>query len=874
MAGDAGRLRRGGRTPRLLALVLGSAGVVAAGVALSLLDPAPAWADPATVTSPPASPSNNLHPSWTFTATGTSFRCELLNPDGTTFSPWTTCTSPVTYNLTGHADGVYTFFAADSKSSPPPATEISNPSRYTLDTTPPAAPTFTSAPASPGNGQSPRWTFTPESGSTTKCQVTDSSGTVISAYSACTSPATVDLSAQPDDTYTLSVTATDAAGNTSVPATSPYQLLTTAPATPTFTAEPPSPGKDKAPSWSFTTPPGTTTTCQLTNSANTVLTAYASCTSPVTVDLSSQPDDTYTLSVVATDAASNQSSPAASSYQLMTAIPAAPTLTSSPASPGSSPEPSWFFTLPAGTAATCQLTDSAGTVVSAYAPCTSPTTVDLSSQPDDTYTLAVVATDAAGNASLPTTSSYVLDTTPPPVPTFSATPTWPGRSTDPSWSFTVQGGAGAECQVTDSAGTVISAYTDCTSPYTFDLSGKPDDTYTLSVVADNAADVASAPATSSYTLDTTPPAAPTITAAPASPGNSTHPRWSFTSPAGTTTSCQVTDSPGTVISAFAPCSSPYTADLTGRPDDTYTVTIVATDAADNASGPTTSTYQLLTTPPVAPTITSGPTGAGGSTLSWDFSPPPGTTISCQLTGPGGTVLSAWAACTSPVSFPISGAPGTYTLSVEATDAAGNTSPVATDSFRINPPPAPPPPAPAPPAAPTPPAAPPATPAPTPPLPPVPTLPVVPPPPAPVAPIPAPVTPVPPPPPAPAPVPPAPVATAVTPAPPAPAPVVVPRPVALPPAAPLPPPPAPARAVVRPPAPTAPVAPGLVERVRRAGLALSEGSAAAFLLYLVVMAFLALQNRIDRNDPKLALAPVYGEPDLAFEAPPHLGGGVR
>jgi hypothetical protein len=37
------------------------------------------------------------------------------------------------------------------------------------------------------------------------------------------------------------------------------------------------------------------------------------------------------------------------------------------------------------------------------------------------------------------------------------------------------------------------------------------------------------------------------------------------------------------------------------------------------------------------------------------------------------------------------------------------------------------------------------------------------------------------------------------------------------------------------------------------------------LLLVLALFLTIQNRIDEKDPKLALAPVYGEPDLAFAA---------
>jgi hypothetical protein len=39
---------------------------------------------------------------------------------------------------------------------------------------------------------------------------------------------------------------------------------------------------------------------------------------------------------------------------------------------------------------------------------------------------------------------------------------------------------------------------------------------------------------------------------------------------------------------------------------------------------------------------------------------------------------------------------------------------------------------------------------------------------------------------------------------------------------------------------------------------------------MVGAFLAMQNRIDRNDPKLALAPVYADRHLDFH-PPFPGG---
>jgi 4-amino-4-deoxy-L-arabinose transferase-like glycosyltransferase len=47
-----------------------------------------------------------------------------------------------------------------------------------------------------------------------------------------------------------------------------------------------------------------------------------------------------------------------------------------------------------------------------------------------------------------------------------------------------------------------------------------------------------------------------------------------------------------------------------------------------------------------------------------------------------------------------------------------------------------------------------------------------------------------------------------------------------------------------------------------GLAATKGSF-PLLLLLLLLAFLWVQDRIDRRDPKLALAPVHADPDLHF-----------
>src|SRR5204862_4304163 len=130
------------------------------------------------------------------------------------------------------------------------------------DTPGPAAPTFTAAPASPASDLTPTWSFTAEPGAIFQCRV-DRGATIISDWAACSSPDTVDLSLQPDGTYTLSVRATDPAGNTGTVATRNYTLDTAAPAAPSVTAAPSSPGNGAIPSWSFSGELGASFQCRL-----------------------------------------------------------------------------------------------------------------------------------------------------------------------------------------------------------------------------------------------------------------------------------------------------------------------------------------------------------------------------------------------------------------------------------------------------------------------------------------------------------------------------------------------------------------------------------------------------------------------------------
>jgi hypothetical protein len=59
-------------------------------------------------------------------------------------------------------------------------------------------------------------------------------------------------------------------------------------------------------------------------------------------------------------------------------------------------------------------------------------------------------------------------------------------------------------------------------------------------------------------------------------------------------------------------------------------------------------------------------------------------------------------------------------------------------------------------------------------------------------------------------------------------------------------------------------------VLRAAGEVAKRSTIPLALLIVVLLFLLVQNRVDRNDPKLALAPVYPDAELAFGAHPFAG----
>lgn len=626
-----------------------------AGTASYVLDTTP---PPAPSVSAPPALTNNTSVDLTISDSeaGAVLTCVLTGPGGITL---VSGGCPATFDTSSGADGTYGLVVtATDAAGNASSTTVS----WVRDTTPPPAPTVT-APLSPGKNTAAVFTVTEaESGVTYTCTVAGPS--VVTAV--CGPTTNVDLASAADGVYTLSVTATDAAGNVSLVGTATYTLDTTPPTAPVVSATD-SPSQGRHPTYSVTgIETGGTLSCTLTGPAG--FSATHGCSSLVTLDLSGQPDGTYTFTVTVTDAAGNVSAAGTASYLLDTTAPAAPVVTG-PAGPSNNRTLTLAITAEPGATVSCTIARYYQQVW--FGACPADGVLDLSRWADGEFEISVLATDAAGNVSAETTVIYTLDTTAPAAPVLTE-PASPSPIQKPVWLFTAEEGTTATCTITGPSGQVVFGPQQCASPFTGLLKGLPDGTYTLTVVVSDAAGNVSAPVSSFFVLDRQAPVPPTVTP-PRSPDSSRDPAWHITAPAGATLTCTLLRG-SAVISGPGACPAGGVFSLNGMPDGTYTLRVTATDRAGNVSATSTTTYVLDTARPEVPHLDyTAPSPSLSVKPYWGFSLPAGTTGRCELLHDG-AVLESKFGCKGAVSFDLTGQPiGVYSVRIVAVDGAGNES---------------------------------------------------------------------------------------------------------------------------------------------------------------------------------------------------------
>jgi len=323
-----------------------------------------------------------------------------------------------------------------------------------------------------------------------------------------------------------------------------------------------------------------------------------------------------------------------------------------------------------------------------YATATSPHTTGTLAA--GSHTFYVRAKDAAGNTdATPASRTFFVDTAAPDT-TITATPTSLSNSTSANFSFTGNDGSGsgiASFQLKLDTGSFASA----TSPAT--LTGLSQGSHTVEIRAtDNAGNVDATPATFTWTVDTSPPAAPvTNTPVNGSRIGSTTPTYSGTAEGNSTVTVSVDGS--SIGTTTASAGGLWTlTQPTALSQASHTVRATATDAAGNTSpNSNTNTFTVDTTPPAAPvTVTPANGSTTGTTPSVTGTAEANSTVTVVLDGSsiGTTTADAggnWTKATTAL------ADGSHTVKSRAADVAGNVGPDSnTNTFTVDgtPPPAP------------------------------------------------------------------------------------------------------------------------------------------------------------------------------------------
>jgi hypothetical protein len=610
------------------------------------VDPTPAsyaWtidlaAPETTISSGPASPTNQTSATFAFTATetGSTFQCSL---DGASFA---SCTSPQTY--TGLTAGAHTF---EVRATDPAGNTDQTPASYgwTMDASPPET-SIEGGPPDPTNQTVAVFSFSAdEADSTFECNL-DFGG-----WAPCTSPDTFGGLAAAS--HTFQVRATDSAGNADpTPAARTWIVDLTAPETAVLSG-PAAATNQTAATFDFSAnEPGSTFECRLDAAG------FAACTSPATY--SALADGSHAFEVRATDTAGNvDQTPAARNWMVDLTAPNPPvvespadgthtntgTLTiSGSAEPGSSVE---LF----------EGASSRGTTNTTVGGTWSRT---LTGVADGSHTYTAKATDAAGNPSAASNAVTVVVDTAAPNTTIGTGPLGSTKNTSATFSFSADDPAARfECSLDGVP------FASCTSAKTY--TGLGEGSHTFDVRATDAAgNTDPTPAVRSWTVDLTAPAAPVITS----------PADGSTNGTGAVT-VSGTAEPGSIVTVFEGATAKGTTTATGAgawsrsltavSDGSHTYTAKATDPAGNTSVSSNAVTVIVDTSAPETTISSGPADpTNGAEAAFDFaSSEPGSIFECSLDA------ASFVSCTSPAAY-TGLTEGSHTFDVRATDAAGNT----------------------------------------------------------------------------------------------------------------------------------------------------------------------------------------------------------
>ncbi len=525
----------------------------------------------------------------------------------------------------------------------------SNINTFTVDTTPPLAPVVNTPPDnSSTNNPRPVYTGTAEAGSTVTVYV-DGTAVGTTTASATSTWSFVQPTALADGGHTVMATATDAAGNVSPDSnTNNFIIDTVSPVAPVVLT--PADGSvinTNTPEYSGDAQ-GLAATVTVYVDGTPVGTASVIGGSWTFTQPFPLTDGVHTVMVISQDRAGNVSPNSnTNTFTVDTAPPAPPVvLTPADGSHTNNTTPLYTGTAEAGSTVTVYVDGTAVGTTTANASgawsLTQPTAL-----PEGSHSVKATATDTVGNVSgFSNTNTFTVDTTPPPAPV-ALTPANGSHTNNAKPTYT--GTAEANTTVTVYVdGTAVGTTTaNASGSWSFTpITALPEGSHSVKATATDAAgNVSVFSNTNTFTVDTTPPAAPVVsTPANGSRTTNTTPTYTGTAEAGATVTVYVDGTAVGTTTATAAGSWSFT-QPTALPEGAHTVSATATDAAGNTSASSnTNTFTVDLTPPSAPVVVAPANGSStnDTTPTYSGTAEPGSTVTVIVDG--STVGTATADC--------------------------------------------------------------------------------------------------------------------------------------------------------------------------------------------------------------------------------------
>jgi hypothetical protein len=546
------------------------------------------------------------------------------------------------------------------------------------DTSPPET-SIDSGPTGTVGSASATFGFTSnESGSTFECKLDGGS------FGSCTSPKS--YTGLSDGSHTFSVRATDAAGNVdATPVSRTWTVDTGLPNT-TIDSEPASLTNSASATFGFSSDDANATfECKL-DGGN-----FSACASPKSY--AGLSDGAHTFSVRATDASGNtDDTPGTYTWTVDTTAPGAPLITSPPDGANIN-DGNVTISGTAEPGSTVELFDGAssqGTTQTAGGSGGWSKTLTGVAEGEHTYTAK--ATDSAGNTSPASEARTVVVDANAPETAIDSGPSGTVGSASATFGFSSdESGSSFECKL-DGAG-----FSSCTSPKNY--ANLSDGSHTFSVRATDASgNVDTTPATRTWTVDTGAPDVPSVQLDPGSNSgsqddnitNDNTPTIGGTAEAGST--IRVYNAQNNVVASLTPdAQDHWVYTFATLQDGSYQYTVKATDASGNESGGSSLGITIDTLAPGAPSrldlIEASDSGdpdddtTNDNTPTFEVTAEAGSLVKLYKGGdttPLGTATAnngAADANGNKVASITSSqlADGTYAISADATDVAGNTS---------------------------------------------------------------------------------------------------------------------------------------------------------------------------------------------------------